>query len=190
MSRPEAAVHRSRDELVEAINALSAAQWVRLRKAASALSRGKPVEPKDLLQEAFRRALEGTRNCPAHIDVVRFLAGAMRSISSDELDKVGRSPVLVPIANYGEVEGAVDPPDTALDAEQRIMRNQETSQFRRILDLFEDDEVAQLILEGMMDGMEGEELRELVELDLTTYQSKRKLIRRRIDKRFPEGWRP
>ena len=57
-----------------------------------------------------------------------------------------------------------------------------------LLSLFEDDEIAQLILEGMMEGIEGEELRELTDLDNTAYQSKRRLIRRRIDKKFPKGW--
>ena len=39
----------------------------------------------------------------------------------------------------------------------------------------------------MMEGIEGEELRELTDLDKTAYQSKRRLIRRRIDKKFPKG---
>ena len=57
-----------------------------------------------------------------------------------------------------------------------------------LVSLFEDDEIAQVILEGMMEGIEGEELRKLTELDKTAYQSKRRLIRRRIEKRFPKGW--
>ena len=36
-----------------------------------------------------------------------------------------------------------------------------------LLDLFEDDPTAQIILEGIMEVMEGEELRELTELDVT-----------------------
>ena len=57
-----------------------------------------------------------------------------------------------------------------------------------LVSLFEDDEIAQVILEGMMEGIDGEELRELTDLDETAYQSKRRLIRRRIVKRFPNGW--
>ena len=57
-----------------------------------------------------------------------------------------------------------------------------------LLSLFEDDEIAQVILEGMMEGIDGEELWKLTDLDMTAYQSKRRLIRRRIDKRFPRGW--
>ena len=57
-----------------------------------------------------------------------------------------------------------------------------------LLSLFEDDEIAQVILEGMMEGIEGEELQELTDLDNTAYQSKRRLIRRRINRKYPEGW--
>ena len=56
-----------------------------------------------------------------------------------------------------------------------------------ILDLFEDDLVAQTIVEGDMDGIEGEELRSLTGLDLKAFASKRRLIRRRINGKFPKG---
>ena len=36
--------------------------------------------------------------------------------------------------------------------------------------------------------MSVEELKELTGLDATGYNSKLKLIRRRIDKKFPKGW--
>ena len=35
-----------------------------------------------------------------------------------------------------------------------------------------------------------DEVRELTGLDKTAYDSKRKLIRRRIDKKYPEGFKP
>ena len=35
------------------------------------------------MQEAIERALDGSRACPAHVPVVAFLSGAMRSISAD-----------------------------------------------------------------------------------------------------------
>lgn len=38
--------------------------------------------------------------------------------------------------------------------------------------------------------MTAEELRELTGLSLTAYNSKRRLIRRRIDNAFPQGWKP
>ena len=49
--------------------------------------------------------------------------------------------------------------------------------------LFEDDIVAQTIVEGILENMRGEELRALAGLDETAYESKRRLIRRRLEKR-------
>jgi hypothetical protein len=42
----------------------------------------------------------------------------------------------------------------------------------------------------MMDDMAGEELRELTGLDKVAYDSKRKAIRRKIAKHYPNGWKP
>ena len=53
---------------------------------------------------------------------------------------------------------------------------------QRIVALFGDDPVAQVIVEGIMEGTRGEDLRALTDLDPTAYQSKRRLILRRIAK--------
>ena len=52
-------------------------------KVAAALLPRQAQDAKDLLQEAFARALDGSRKCPRHVDVVRFLAGGDAHISSD-----------------------------------------------------------------------------------------------------------
>ena len=189
MSAMNSVALRTPDEIACAIQDLSDADWTRLRKVAAVYARNRPVEPDDLLQEAFHRALDGRRNCPVQVDPVKFLAEAMRSITDGELQKSEARPRLVPIANCGGDETAVDPPDPALDSEQRAGSAEEAAAMKAcLLSLFEDDEIAQLILEGMMEGIEGEELRELTDLDNTAYQSKRRLIRRRIDKKVPKGW--
>ena len=203
MSTMSSAAFLTPDEFACGIRDLSDADWVRLRKVAVICARNPGIEADDLLQEAFHRALNGRRNCPVHVDLVRFLAEAMRSIADGELEKSGvrrrrnddetrkreAPPRLVPIANHGGDETAVDPPDPGLDPEQRAGSGEEAAAMRACLvSLFEDDEIAQVILEGMMEGIDGEELRQLTELDNTAYQSKRRLIRRRIEKRFPKGW--
>ncbi len=204
MSTMSSAAFLTPDEVACGIRDLSDADWVRLHKVAALRARNPVIEADDLLQEAFHRALDGRRNCPVNVDLVRFLAEAMRSIADGELEKArGRRrgndedeagnrdapPRLVPIANHGGDETAVDPPDPGLNPEQRAGSGEEAAAMRACLvSLFEDDEIAQVILEGMMEGIDGEELRELTELDETAYQSKRRLIRRRIAKRFPKGW--
>lgn len=184
-------MNRTPDELAEAIRSLSAAEWIRVRKAANALARCKPIEAEDLLQEAFLRAFDGSRNCPPHVDVVRFITESMRSIASGELDKIKRRPPLVPIANYGNDQSIVDPPDPGVTVEQRLASNEQRKATEtELLNLFEDDPVAQTILVGMILGMRGEELREQTNLDKTAYQTKRRLIRRRVEKKFADGWTP
>lgn len=93
------------------------------------------------------------------------------------------------LVSQGENEALVDPPDPTPDVEERLSNAQEVASVRdALLDLFGDDEVATLILEGRIEGMQGGELMELAKIDKTTYESKCRLIRRRIDKRFPQGW--
>lgn len=188
MSVVKPAALRTPDELADAIQGLSDAEWNRLRKVAVAYARGRTMEPQDLLQESFRRALDGRRNCPTGVDAVKFLAEAMRSIADSEHKKGKDQPPLVPIANHGAAESVADPPDPGPDPEQNAGSAEEAAAMKAsLLTLFEDDETAQIILEGMMEGMQGEELRDLTELDKTAYESKRRLIRRRIDMKFPQG---
>lgn len=181
---------KSTADIIEAIRRLSTADWVRLKKAAAYYAR--PAIPaQDLLQEAFARALDGSRACPAHVDAVRFLAEAMRSIADGEQDKADRRPALASIEGGSGAAAAMNCPDPTPGVEDRIVQEEQDARMRDdLLALFEDDPAAKDIVEGTMEGMTAEELRELTGLDKTAYDSKRKLIRRRIDKRYPEGWQP
>jgi DNA-directed RNA polymerase specialized sigma24 family protein len=177
---------RTRAEIAAAIRALSPAQWARLRKVAGYYALGRLMEAEDLLQEGFRRALDG-RKCPASVDIVRFLAEAMRSIRDGELKRAKRRPVLVsappPEGAPAQEPDAIDP---ALNAEERLAAADEDGAGERkrqeIIGLFADDLAAQVIVEGTLEGTRGEDLRALTDLDPTAYQSKRRLIRRRIEK--------
>jgi hypothetical protein len=75
-----------------------------------------------------------------------------------------------------------DPPDCRLNAEQEREAVQEIDRIKAaVLKLFDDDLVAQTLAEGMMEGMEGEELRATTDLSRTGFASKRRLVRRQID---------
>lgn len=192
MSPGEPAVsHLSPAEVAAAISALSKADRNRLRKVALAYGRDRSIKPEDLLQDAFVRALDGSRKCPRHVSVVRLLAEAMRSIASDAVKAQTRRPVLSPVPETGEDGLPFDPPDSRPNAEQKLAGAQEATRIKRaILDLFSGDLEAQTIAEGIMEGMEGEELRDLTGLDKTAFASKRRLIRRRIEKAYPKGRKP
>ena len=59
-----------------------------------------------------------------------------------------------------------------------------------LLGLFPSDPQARDLLDGILEGYQGEELRMLTDLDETGFNSKRRLIRRTINKRYPNGRKP
>jgi DNA-directed RNA polymerase specialized sigma24 family protein len=182
---------RTRAEIAAAIRAFSPVQWARLRKVAGYYALGRLVEAEDLLQEVFRRALDGERKCPVSVDVVRFLAEAIRSVRDGELKRAKRRPFLVPRPPPGGESAQVpEPIDPTPNAEEQLAAADEDGARERkrqeVIGLFADDAAAQVIVEGLMEGVRGEDLRALTDLDPTAYESKRRLIRRRIEKRFKD----
>lgn len=180
---------RSRDDIAQAVRELTPAEWIRLRKSAAFWATGRPMNAKDLLQEAFTRAMDG-RMCPADVGIVKFLTQTMRSVASSEGEKSEHKLQRVSAnASAAVAQKVLNFRDPAAGAEQQIVSEETVAEIRSaILALFDDDPAAQLIAEGMMDGNDGEELRAVCELDVTAYNSKRRLVRRRIEKAFPKGW--
>jgi DNA-directed RNA polymerase specialized sigma24 family protein len=176
-------------EVREAIRTLSPASQARLRRTARMLCRHGTLDAQDLLQEAFVRALDGTRRCPQTVDVVRFLAESMRSIASDSYKALVRERMR---RDSGANQVAEATPDSQSNLETDVIASveQECARIRAsIVALFTDDPVGEMLVEGIMEEMDGEELKELVDLDSTGFASKRRLIRRRIDAAFPDGWK-
>lgn len=175
-------------ELRAAIEALSDADFIRLGKIAAAYAAGLPVEPEDLLQKALRRALDGTRSCPRDVPVLVFLTGAMKSIASSERGKSASDPLFragdIPLS---QTSGAPDP-ETALSAAQD--QAEAARQVNAVLDLFRDDQPAQLVLMGEMEGLSADDIRAMGEMNKTTYASVRRRIRRKIEREQAQGWKP
>lgn len=190
-SEPEPA-GLTRDEFDEAVGSLSEVGWRRLRRSAVYFAQGRPAEADDLLQEAFLRTMDGDRQCPRGIDVVRFLAGVMRSLASDRTKMVKRHPELRAASLFGDDgQQVIDLVDEQLTPEGRAIDAQECDRIRTVIrGLFSDNPVYEVIVEGIMEGLEGQDLRALTDLDATGFDSARRLIRRRIDKAFPKGTRP
>jgi RNA polymerase sigma-70 factor (ECF subfamily) len=176
---------RDRAAVADAIRGFTPLEWQRLRKAAhgyAAVAAG--MEFDDLVQEAMSLALSGDRPWPADVPIMAFLLQCMRSIASGESRKAKRRPQ-TPLAGHSAVsEGAVEPSDPAPGPQEQIIATEDDAARKaRIIDMFPDDIEAQAIVEGIFAGMRGEDLRALTDLDQTGYESKRRLIRRRLEKR-------
>jgi DNA-directed RNA polymerase specialized sigma24 family protein len=183
---------RSRDEIATAVRALTDAQWIRLRKASGYFAWVYDLSGEDLLQDAFCRALAGSRQCPTSVDVVKFLVEAMRSIANGESEKVENQIDIAPVVHPGAVAVDAEEPRDSTDSQEESMVAAETSEATRqaVLGLFPNDPQARDLADGILAGYEGEELRTLTDLDKTGYASKRRFMRRTFDKYCSEGKKP
>jgi DNA-directed RNA polymerase specialized sigma24 family protein len=183
---------RSRQEIEAAIGAFTDAEWARLRLIAKRYAGRFHMRDDDLLQEAFRRALEEDgKKCPVDVEIIAFLAQAMRSIANDEKNLIENQERHVPVIPAGsEQDGveSIDPVSDELNAEERAMLAAKQTEIRiAIKALFKEDMVACDLLDGIVENFSAEELRELTGLDKVAYASKRRFMRRTIDKHFPDG---
>lgn len=177
----------------EAISSLSKADYIRLIKAAEHLSRPTRYAPKELINQALHNILTGDRPYKPEVDLLTFLFMTMRSLVSSDCKSQSRHPVQTSLDTEAHDSGKAlleklhDPhpsPEDIIETEENL------SLIRKaILDLFDDNIVAQTVVEGIMEEMPPKEIQELTGLDPTGYASMRRLIRRRIDKAFPKGWR-
>jgi RNA polymerase sigma-70 factor (ECF subfamily) len=162
-SRP-ADARLSPAEVVETIRSLGDGEKSALVKIARAYAGKTPYNAEDLIQEAFTRVLEGRRAWPRDVPVVLFLGGVVRSIAWEwRAEPPNRGP---------------DGGDAGAEERSAIAR----IDAGKIVALFEDDPLAQRIVVGWMEGMRGEELERVSGLSKTDYESKRRKIRRRIEK--------
>ncbi len=177
---------RSRDEIAASIRDLTEAQWIRLRKASAYFAWVYNFSGNDLLQETFYRALAGSRKCPSDVDLVRFLVQAMRSIANGEAEKAENEVDVIPVLQPGAlVDGAVDLKDSKESQEESMMAAESDEAIRQaLLALFPNDRQARDLVDGILIGYEGEELRALTDLDEKGYASKRRFVRRTIDKHY------
>jgi hypothetical protein len=153
------------DEIANIISNLSNGDKTALMKIARHYARKTPYDFEDLVNEAFSRVLDPARRSwrrgtPAVMllgSVIRSIAWQWRHAVASELLEIGDG-------------GAGERGTTAkMEAMQ-------------IVAAFADDVIAQKIIIGIMQGCRGEELEEALGLSKTEYESKRKKIRRRIEK--------
>lgn len=186
------------EEFAAAMDALPRTEKIRLRKMQQILARPPLMDGADLLQELYARVFAGTRRWRAGENVLTFAIQTMRSLANEATEKNQRERVTLSpgfrqggdtavaelgLANRDGVIGAVHqsttPEDNLVAADERELL---ATYRQKALASLADDEVAQLLLEGMCDGLKGHKLQELVELGDTEFDSKQKLVRRRLEK--------
>lgn len=168
----------SRAEIDNAIKSLTAGEKAAIVRIAKYFERD--FEARDLIQEAYLRILDGRREWPRGLSAPTFFYGVIRSVASEWTKKRKKE---VPIEAI-DIEDKQQAAERGRAAERGILAKFDVM---RIIALFEDDPIAKEIVIAEMDGARGEELLKLSGLSLTEYESKRRKIRRRIDKLEAEG---
>src|SRR5215471_15818487 len=169
LAEVEAVASRSPAEALTAVRSLSDADTTALLKVARVYARTRRTryEYQDLFHEALARILEGKRNWPPGVPFVIFVSGVMRAIAWEwRADAHNEPSVEAAVCTEGSVIARIDT--------------------QRFLSLFDDDPIARGIIIGIMEGAIGEELRESSGLGKTEYESKRRKIRRRIERLWLE----
>jgi RNA polymerase sigma-70 factor (ECF subfamily) len=153
---------------------------LRLKTIARLHARGLPADVgwTDLLQEAFARALDGSRRRPEGLPIVVFLAGVMRSIKSEYWRRGQRE------SHYAQTSRAdpssilihgAEPRDPAPDPERSLIAVQEIAAIDR---LFADDATALQIMAGLSEGLSADAIQLAFGMTKTDYDSARKRMRR------------
>ena len=176
----------SHGEVREAISSLSAADLLRLRQLAQLRSMGLPdLEWRDLLQEAFSRALSGARRWPRDVPFMAFLAQTMKSIASDAWRRKSSEAAVTSISaasmadvgDRGEAGSADLHPEREMEARDAI---------QRIEAIFENDPAALLLIYAIGEGQTPAEIQLQQRLTSTQYATIQRRIRRRITKAMLE----
>ncbi len=187
------------EDFEAAVLAISPAGLIRLNAVARLLHGSTGMDPSDLLQEAYLRALAGSRSWSRDIDVVKFLIGAMESIADSSRAKVQRRQFSVVARgdfSPGNIEGLASRTGVLFEgrsatpsAEDDALRSEEISSDAErlvawrdeLVAAFDDDEQGQLLVMGMMDGLRGKELLEATDLTEAQFPTKYKKVQRRIE---------
>lgn len=178
--------HLSADEVRETIRQLGKGDAAKIRQAARWFERRCGMPADDLMQEAFVRMVGGSRRVPRGPDFVAVVLQVVRSIASGELGAIVKGQREVrPIPNGTDAPEMVD---SSPSPECMVLSAHDNGQILTTIDhLIEGDEQLQLLVEGLCDGMVGEELEQLLEVDTKGLATIRKRLKRKLLSAFPKG---
>ena len=168
---------------------LSDADVFRLKKIARHYAGRSVMSEDDIMASALDRALDGTRKCPRGVNLMVFLARAMKSIAWADRTSAKARREVSPVDDPDDIDPVHMSSSVDLE-EQVIQQDLRRKQVDALMALFHDDEDATLWLMARMDADSLEEMRALTGFDATKLNTIGRRIRRRAERAFPEGLRP
>lgn len=173
------------DEDVEkALSSLSDEDLLRLDLGADYLvSRSEIISPEKLLKKTVESVLAKSRQWPTDVEFVVFLLNAMRSIADGYRRKQSRMFRLLDNEDLGSDSGS--PEEQLLEAEHEKFVH---ARYQEIWELFSGDDMATAILCGREDNLSPKEIQDNFEISETQYASTLRRMRRKISKKYPQGW--
>ena len=177
-------------EARQAVDGLTPADLLRLEKVGRLYALGLGCEAGDLLSHVIGQTLQGRRNCPREVPLVKFLVGAMRSTASAVRERQRTSPVAFTSDATGtDGRPLYDAPELARNAEERRLAEEDyTDRLSALEALFAGDDEAMMFLMADLEEMPKEEIKKMNDLTETAYATIRRRMRRQINGRFPHGW--
>lgn len=176
--------HLSSSDVRDALQALSDADKLRLGRIARRYALGCPMDADDLLSEATVAALTGNRQCPKTVPLIAFLTGAIKSIAYNEKRKLKNECRAGPCDDDPDNDPVLLLPGDGLSPEEEAIAKSEVTD---IFVLFKDDDDVTMLLMGIYDNYDPEDIRDINHWDRITYNTIRKRLRRGLDKHFPRG---
>lgn len=180
-----ASIARTTEQVARALRRLTDADLLRLEALARLRARGLPggITWSDLLNEAIRRALDGSRLWPPGVPLLAFLAQVMRSICSEQFRRnaLERRLALADAAAFCRSETDDIDPERIVAAAQALAA---------IYKLFARDASALVVIAALADGRTAQEIRDIHGLSETEYDTIRKRIRRTLLRQGLVGGKP
>jgi DNA-directed RNA polymerase specialized sigma24 family protein len=175
----------SNTEVQAAFIGLTGEDLLKLKQIARLRSHGLPTSTwEDLLQEALFRALTGTRQWPASVPFLAYLAQSMRSIASDERRRA-KDVEVVSESDLGDDEGSVNRfENIAITTATPELLAAARSALLEIENLFSSDPEALQILEGLALGASPAEIQALSGMTPVQYSTAQRRIQRALAKRY------
>ncbi len=176
--------HLSISEIQSELRKLTDADLLRLGKIGKRYASRCHMDGSDLLNEAVTESLSGDRRCPRNVSLLAFLVQTMRSIAFNEKRKANQAARQEPVDNDPANDPILSFPDEGPTTLETV---EARSELEAIFSIFEQDEDVKMLLMGLQDGYEPDEICGITGWDKKTYNTVRKRLRRGVDKNFPEG---